>query len=77
MSSETPSPGVVTATPEAPIIVETTQEATVVKEGTPKIEELDFVLPERPVSLDQLPEALLGEPAFDTIGLASWWPAGR
>merc|ERR1712156_961864 len=46
-------------------------------EGTPKIEELDFVLPERPVSLDQLPEALLGEPAFDTIGLASWWPAGR
>jgi len=74
---ETPSPGVVTATPEAPIIVETTPEATVVIEGTPKIEELDFVLPERPVSLDQLPEALLGEPAFDTIGLASWWPAGR
>ena len=76
-SPETTPPGDVTATPEAPIIVETTPEATVVIEGTPKIEELDFVLPERPISLDQLPEALLGEPAFDTIGLASWWPAGR
>ena len=76
-SPEITPPGDVTATPEAPIIVETTPEATVVIEGTPKIEELDFVLPERPVSLDQLPEALLGEPAFDTIGLASWWPAGR
>ena len=46
-------------------------------EGTPAIEELDFVLPERPLSLDQLPEGILGEAAFDTIGLASWWPAGR
>ena len=46
-------------------------------EGAPAIEELDFVLPERPLSIDQLPEGILGEAAFDTIGLASWWPAGR
>jgi len=46
-------------------------------EGAPAIEELDFVLPERPLSLEHLPEGILGEAAFDTLGLASWWPAGR
>jgi len=37
--------------------------------------ELVFDMPEKPTPLD-LPE-LLGEPAFDTLGLASWWPSGR
>jgi len=37
--------------------------------------ELLFDIPEKPIPLD-LPE-LLGEPAFDTLGLASWWPSGR
>ena len=35
---------------------------------------LDF-LPEKPVPLD--PTAILGEPAFDSLGLGSWWPSGR
>lgn len=37
--------------------------------------ELVFDIPDKPIPLD-LPE-LLGEPAFDTLGLASWWPSGR
>jgi len=37
--------------------------------------ELIFDIPEKPQPLD-LPESL-GEPAFDTLGLASWWPSGR
>jgi len=37
--------------------------------------ELVFDIPERPVPFD-MPE-MLGEPAFDTLGLASWWPSGR
>jgi len=39
------------------------------------MEELDFVLPDRPVPLEEL--VSIGEPALDTLGLASWWPAGR
>jgi len=35
---------------------------------------LDF-LPEKPVPLD--PTVLVGEPTFESLGLASWWPAGR
>eukprot|EP00092_Neocalanus_flemingeri_P071851 GFUD01088335.1.p1 GENE.GFUD01088335.1~~GFUD01088335.1.p1 ORF type:complete len:461 (-),score=78.87 GFUD01088335.1:34-1416(-) len=37
--------------------------------------ELVFDIPEKPIPID-LPE-WLGEPAFDTLGLASWWPSGR
>lgn len=37
--------------------------------------ELIFDIPEKPIPLD-LPE-ILAEPAFDTLGLASWWPSGR
>ena len=60
--------------PEPP---STSADGPVSVDGAPTIEELDFVLPERPLSLDQLPDGILGEPAFDTLGLASWWPAGR
>ena len=68
--SSAPDVPAVQASPDSPATSSTV-------EGAPAIEELDFVLPERPLSLDQLPEGILGEPAFDTIGLASWWPAGR
>lgn len=37
--------------------------------------ELDFVLPERPLPLEDL--AVIGELPFDTLGLATWWPSGR
>ena len=36
--------------------------------------ELVFNIPEKPSPLDP---ALLGEPSFDSLGLASYWPAGR
>ena len=64
-------------TPDVPPVQVSPENPTTTPEGPPAIEELDFVLPERPLSLEQLPEELLGEAAFDTLGLASWWPAGR
>jgi len=64
-------------TPDVPPVQVPPEVPATTVEGVPAIEELDFVLPERPLSIDQLPEGILGEAAFDTIGLASWWPAGR
>jgi len=46
-----------------------------VNEAATPNNELVFDMPEKPTPLD-LPE-FLGEPAFDTLGLASWWPSGR
>jgi len=43
--------------------------------GVESTNELVFDIPERPIPFD-MPE-MLGEPAFDTLGLASWWPSGR
>ena len=37
--------------------------------------ELIFTLPDKPVPVDVA--ATLGEPSFESLGLASWWPAGR
>ena len=37
--------------------------------------ELIFTLPDKPVPLDVA--ASLGEPSFESLGLASWWPSGR
>jgi len=53
--------------------VESSSVSTVANDKPPN--ELVFDIPEKPVPLD-LPE-VLGEPAFDTLGLASWWPSGR
>jgi len=37
--------------------------------------ELIFTLPDKPVPMDVA--ASLGEPSFESLGLASWWPSGR
>ena len=37
--------------------------------------ELIFTLPDKPVPMDVA--ATLGEPSFESLGLASWWPPGR
>ena len=47
----------------------------VVPEVSSSSSELIFTLPEKPVPLDVA--ATLGEPSFESLGLASWWPAGR
>lgn len=46
-----------------------------VPEASSSSSELIFTLPEKPVPLDVA--ATLGEPSFESLGLASWWPAGR
>ena len=59
--------------PEKPQIVPDASVTTATE--TAAGNELVFDIPEKPLPVD-LPE-LLGEPAFDTLGLASWWPSGR
>jgi len=46
-----------------------------VVEGTEASNELLFDLPEKPQPLEI--SEMLGEPSFDSLGLASWWPSGR
>jgi len=37
--------------------------------------EVQFEIPEKPAPLEAAD--LIGEPSFDSLGLASWWPSGR
>ena len=43
--------------------------------GSAETNELLFDIPEKPQPLEI--SEMLGEPSFDSLGLASWWPSGR
>ena len=54
-------------------------EATTTKEATNNEIVIDF-LPEKPAPIEGLAETTIkyvGDPPFEALGLASWWPTGR
>ena len=57
------------------LIVELPPKPVPVAEASSSSSELIFTLPDKPVPMDVT--ASLGEPSFESLGLASWWPAGR